>query len=146
MANPTIAHLATVFLIDAAALKDNKNWHRRRSIIREFSLNTTAHGFGGIVRSESIPNRIFWSICTVAFIGIMFYFVTQTIRDYFDYPTQTSVAIVVEWPQFFPAFTICNSSPVRFDRFTNKINHNESLNDFMFPLSSMRIKMSIQWI
>ncbi len=173
MPNSTIKHIASIFPVNAEALKPDPTAHRRRSIIREFSLNTSTHGIPGIARSQSIHNCIFWTASLLIFTGIMLYFVIQSIRAYFDYPTQTSVAVIVEWPQAFPAVTICNYSPLRYDRFidpflnytnsrnitnTNdtttftssqasyirdflqyKLNRDESLNDFFFPLSSMLI-------
>lgn len=90
---------------------------RRRSIIREFCLNTSAHGLPGIARSESVPNRIFWSISTLFFSGIMVFFVVQSITEYFSYPSQTSLSVVLEWPVPFPAFTFCNYCRLRGDRF-----------------------------
>lgn len=148
--------------------------HRRRSIVRDFALTTSAHGIPGIARSRTLPNRLFWSICFVAFASITLYFVTREIRAYFSYSTQTSVDMTSEWPQHFPAFTFCNLAPVRYDRFITpflnytaslnisdltdsnsftsahmkhlfdffqmKINRNESLDDFFFPLSSMLIR------
>ncbi|CAF4644175.1 unnamed protein product, partial [Rotaria socialis] len=136
----------TIFVISNKTNKRRERVVRRRSIIRQFALNTSTHGIPGIARSEKI-------------------------RKYFEYSTQTSVDIVNEWPQHFPAFTICNLAPVRYDLFvqsfsnytttlnitnakdTNsmslqqikrigdffqmKINRNESLDEFFFPLSSM---------
>ncbi|CAF3328727.1 unnamed protein product [Rotaria socialis] len=161
----------TIFVISNKTNKRRERVVRRRSIIRQFALNTSTHGIPGIARSESMHNRIFWSISFVVFTGITIFFVTQEIRKYFEYSTQTSVDIVNEWPQHFPAFTICNLAPVRYDLFvqsfsnytttlnitnandTNsmslqqikrigdffqmKINRNESLDEFFFPLSSM---------
>lgn len=99
-------------------IKDNRlKSSRRRSILREFSLNTSAHGIPGIARSENWLNRCFWSVIFILFTGIMTYFVVGSIRAYFAYPTQTSVTITDDWPQFFPAFTLCNLSPIRYDRF-----------------------------
>lgn len=91
--------------------------HRRRSIIREFSLNTSTHGIPGIARSESIHNRIFWSVALLIFTGIMFYFIIQAIRAYFNYPTQTTITISSERLQNFPAFTFCNGGGIRHDKF-----------------------------
>ncbi|UJR14674.1 hypothetical protein I4U23_001667 [Adineta vaga] len=107
----------TIFVMNLEANKVRRVSHRRRSIIREFGLNTSTHGVPGIARSQSIHNTIFWSICFIVFAAITLYFVTREIRSYFDYPTQTSVTMVSEWPQYFPAFTICNIVPVRYDRF-----------------------------
>lgn len=146
---------------------------RRRSIIREFALNTSTHALPGIARSQSKHNRIFWSISFVIFTGVMSYFVTQTIINYFQYPTQTSVSIVIERSPLFPAVTVCNISPVRADtllgEFFNytdslnitqpnqtrtinfrlaqllrqylieKVNRNESIKPYFFPLGKMLI-------
>lgn len=98
-------------------ISDRKRVRRRRSILQEFSMNTSTHGIPGIARSESVTNRIFWSISLIGFTGVMFYFIIEAIRAYFNYPTQTSIDIIPEWPQYFPAFTLCNISPIRFDGF-----------------------------
>ena len=120
MAEETIQHVATVFPIRSEALKDEKYlFSRRRSILREFSLNTSTHGIPGIARSRSVPNRVFWSVSLVIYTSIMLYFIIQSIRQYFQYPTQTSVSIDLEWPQNFPAVTICNYSPLRYDLFSD---------------------------
>ncbi|CAF1331203.1 unnamed protein product [Rotaria sp. Silwood1] len=144
---------------------------RRRSIIREFCLNTSTHALPGIARSESMHNRLFWSISFVIFTGIMIYFVTISIINYFQYPTTIDVSYDNDWQQYFAAFSFCNIAPFRSDRFiepflnytnalnltdTNdtttitpyqanfvddfifhKINSNETLEDYFFPLSSM---------
>jgi hypothetical protein len=105
---PTVAH---------DAWKPEKTRARRRSIIREFALNTSTHALPGIARSQSKHNRIFWTISFLIFTGVMIYFITQSIIKYFQYPSQTSISIVVELPQLFPAVTICNYSPARSDTF-----------------------------
>ena len=129
MPNETINHIATVFPIDPEALKPDPKLRRRVSIIKEFGLNTSTHGIPGIARSENIPNRIFWTIAFLIFTGIMIYFVVEAILAYFAYPSQTSVSIIVEWPQAFPAVTICNYSPIRYDRFIGPfLNYTNALN------------------
>ncbi|CAF1523016.1 unnamed protein product [Rotaria sordida] len=115
--------------MDAEVLKADPKARGTRSIIREFSLNTSTHGIPGIARSRSIQNRIFWCISTLIFTGVMIFFITQSIRAYFEYPSQTSVSIAVEWPQAFPAVTICNYSPLRYDRFIGSfLNYTNTLN------------------
>ena len=155
----------------STVIKDEKKLRRRVSIIQEFGLNTTAHGLPGIARSESVYNRVFWILTFLCFTGIMIYFITTAMLAYFNYPTQINLDISREWPQYFPAVSICNASPIRLDRFidvffnytnthniTNsyngstippnlisyvgdviryKLNANEPLGSFFFPLSSM---------
>ncbi|CAF1664318.1 unnamed protein product, partial [Adineta ricciae] len=117
MSDDTIKCIMHTFEVNAEALRTNVKVRRAGSIVKEFSLNTSTHGIPGIARSESKLNRIFWSTSLLIFTGIMSYFIVQSIRAYFEYPTQTSVAIVGEWPQAFPAVTVCNHSPLRYDRF-----------------------------
>ncbi|CAF1316500.1 unnamed protein product [Rotaria sordida] len=117
MTETTIKQLATVFPIDAKALEPDPKFRRRRSIIREFSLNTSTHGIPGIARSQNIHNRIFWIVSTLIFTGIMLFFIVESMKAYFNYPTQTSVSFIVERSQAFPAVSICNFSPIRFDNF-----------------------------
>lgn len=101
----------------------------RRAIIREFALNTSTHGLPGIARSESKHNCIFWAISFLIFLGIMIFFVTESIQNYFQYPTQTSVSIVVERSQAFPAVTFCNYAPARYDQIIVPfLNYTNSLN------------------
>lgn len=125
----TDEHISTIIPADPTALKDERKLHRRRSIILEFGLTTSTHGLPGIARSESIHNRVFWSISFLAFTGIMIYFVVKAILAYFNYPTQFNLDIISEWPQYFPAVTICNNSPIRFDTFIEAfLNYTNSLN------------------
>jgi hypothetical protein len=102
---------------------------RRRSIIRDFALNTSTHGLPAIANSRSKHNLIFWALSFLIFFGGMIYFVTESVADYFAYPTQTSISIVVERSQTFPAVTFCNYSPVRYDRIIGPfLNYTNSIN------------------
>ncbi|UJR29642.1 hypothetical protein I4U23_017190 [Adineta vaga] len=94
-----------------------KNVSRHRSIIREFSLNTSMHGVPGIARAESLPNKIFWTISFICFLGIMIFFIVNAIRNYFQYPTHIDSSFEIEWPQYFPAISFCNLASLSFDKF-----------------------------
>lgn len=117
MSHSTIEQIATVFPINAEALKPEPKLQRRREILRDFSLNTSAHGIPGIARSQSIHNRIFWSVSFIVFTGVTLYFTIEAIIAYYAYPTQTSITLADQWPQAFPAVTICNYCPFRYDQF-----------------------------
>jgi hypothetical protein len=129
MTDTTISHIATVFPVNAEALKPDPRFHRRRSIVREFAINTSTNGIPGIAKSTSIHNRIFWTVSFLIFTGIMMYFLVENIIAYFGYPTQTSVSFLVQRSESFPAVTICNASPVRFNVFIEPfLNYTNSLN------------------
>ena len=141
----TVLQLASIFPVNPKPEKEIK-LRRRRSIIREFSLNTSTHGIPGIARSESIHNRIFWTVAFLAFLGIMLYFIVEAIRAYFAYPTQTSVELKSERSQFFPAFTFCNGGGLRSDILkslytasTNVSNITNSVNSAMNLVIFLRI-------
>lgn len=143
----------------------------RRSIIREFCLNTSTHALPGIARSASLPNRLFWSISFIIFMGLMIYSIVAAAMTFFNYPTQIDLNVENEWPQYFPAVSLCNFNAFRLDRFLDpflnytrgrnlstsndtsqwsnaesayirdfsidKLNRNESLDEFAFPISSL---------
>lgn len=125
---------------------------RRQSIIREFALNTSTHGLPGIARSQSKHNCIFWTISFLIFMTVMIFFVTQTIIAYFRYPTQTSVSIVIERSQTFPAVTFCNYAPARFDQvvgpflnYTNSLNITQTNNTNVFTIEqAMLLRQFLQ--
>lgn len=112
---PPVTH--QIFPEELPTVADRIKARRRRSIIREFSLNTSTHGLPGMARSESKHNFAFWLISFLVFTGIMIYFVTKSILDYFEYPTQSDVNVIREWPQYFPAVSICNSAIFRLDTY-----------------------------
>ncbi|CAF3708227.1 unnamed protein product [Rotaria sp. Silwood1] len=117
MTSPTNNNILMVSPVDANAYKTDRSRRRARSIIREFSLNTSTHGIPGIARSQSLPNRIFWTISTLTFTGVMAYFITESILNFLEYPTQTLVSVIDDSTQKFPAVSICNYSPLRYDLF-----------------------------
>ena len=129
MSNKVIDQVATVFPINAEALKPDPKFQRSRSIIKDFSLNTSTHGIPGIARSQTIPNCLFWSIASIIFLGVMLYFIVSAILTYLTYPTQTSMNVVQRWPLPFPAVTICNYFPLRHDKFIGPfLNYTNEMN------------------
>jgi hypothetical protein len=126
----------TIFLADPPETKVEKRQPRRRSIIREFCANTSAHALPGIARSQTMHNRMFWAISFIIFTGIMVYFVTAAVIAYFHYPTSIDINIVSEWPQYFPAVSICNVSPMRLDRFSEPFLNFTRENNLTSPNSS----------
>ena len=96
---------------------DKREQSYLRSIIHEFFSNTSTHGLPGIARSQNIPNCMFWSVSFIGFTTIMIYFIVKAIMAYFEYPTNIDVSVASEWPQYFPAVSLCNASPFRADQF-----------------------------
>lgn len=115
--------------IDEERERDKKKHRGWFSIIQEFSMNTSAHGLPGIARSNSLHNRAYWSIALLAFTGFMIYLIVEAVRAYLEYPTQMDLSIDPEWPQYFPAFSFCNTGGMRSDLFLGPLlNYTNSLN------------------
>lgn len=107
--------MATIFTHARESQTARKSFASRLSIVREFALNTSAHAIPGIARGRSKYNKIFWSASFIIFTLIMIYFIVDSVITYFQYPTQTVVSILIERSDKFPAVTICNFSPARWD-------------------------------
>jgi hypothetical protein len=122
-------HVATVQPEDSTVTKDESNKSSSCSIIIDYCFNASTHGLFGIARSESLRNRAFWSISFLGFTALMTYFVVTAIVNYFAYPTNIDISVVNEWPQYFPAFSLCNASPLRMDQFIEAfLNYTNALN------------------
>ena len=114
--------------LDADACKTSSSHRRARSIIREFGLNTSTYGIPGFARSENVPNRVFWTISTIVFTGVMGYFITESILNLLQYPTQTLMTVIDDSTQNFPAISICNSSSLLYDLFIKDfLNYTDGL-------------------
>ena len=117
MSDSVIDRVATIFPVDLEELKGEGRFARRRSIVREFALNTSTHAIPRIASAQTKHNRLFWTVCLLIFTGIMLYFIITSFQEYFKYPTQTLVSLVEDSSQSFAAVTICSFSWIRFDRF-----------------------------
>ena len=109
--------ISTISLVETNKIMRKKKESRRCSIIRDFCLNTSAHALPGIARSESLHNRLFWIVSFFSFTGVMTYFIVTAIVGYFQYPTSIDITVVSEWPQRFPAVSICNFLPIQLNAF-----------------------------
>ncbi|CAF0925314.1 unnamed protein product [Rotaria sp. Silwood1] len=143
-------HLSIEAPNESSMTKSGKKWHRRRSIIRDFAINTTMHGLPKVLNSEHIYSRIFWAISFAIFTVFMLYFIVRTILTYLQYPTQTNVSADIEWPQDFPAVSICNVASFRYDQFIGPfLNYTNALNltyeNITDVLSPVRIRNFIQY-
>ncbi len=122
-------HVSIVVTQDSTVTTDETNKFGPCSIIFDYCLNASTHGLLGIARSASLHNRVFWSISVLGFTALMIYFVVNAIIDYFEYPTNININVVNEYPQYFPAFSLCNASPLRMDQFIRPfLNYTNALN------------------
>lgn len=90
-------------------------------IIFSTCVDSTAHGFGPIIRRDNLVIRLFWIVCLLTSAGVCIWMVSMSIMSYFDYETVSKTEKVHLTLTEFPAVTICN---------TNTFLTNESL-DFI---------------
>ncbi|CAF0751840.1 unnamed protein product [Adineta ricciae] len=131
---------------DGNSYRAETSRQRARSIIREFSFNTSTHGIPGIARSQSVTNRIFWTISTIIFAGVMTYFITESILNFFQYPTQISIGVVDDPTQSFPAVSICNYSPFRYDLFMDDFLNYTNTSNITYSANSTLVERKVMQI
>ncbi|CAF2570868.1 unnamed protein product [Rotaria sp. Silwood2] len=135
---------------ESSSIESGKKWHRRLSIIRESATKTSMHGLPKVFHSENIYRRIFWAISFGSFTAFMLFFIVRAILTYLQYPTRIDMSTDVEWPQYFPAFSICNVASLRYDQFIGSfLNYTNALNltykNITDVLSSVQIRNFIQY-
>nr|XP_009481490.1 PREDICTED: amiloride-sensitive sodium channel subunit alpha-like [Pelecanus crispus] len=80
-----------------------------------FCKNTTIHGTIRLVCSDS--NRMktaFWTLLLLASFGMLYWQFALMFSQYWAYPVVLTMSIHSE-PKMFPAITICNLDPYRFE-------------------------------
>ena len=100
------------------------------SVVVDYLISTSTHGLRGVGRAYSTLNRLFWVFIFTVATGFMCYFVVSSVLQYFAYPTQTKVEILLDLSMPFPAVTICSANPNRYDKM------NTSLVNFFYRLYS----------
>ena len=136
----------TEFLKDTGVSKVKIARPRRRSIVREYCSNASAHGLPGIARSNSIQSCVVRSVTFIVFIAVMIFFLVKAIIAYFNYPTNMDISYISEWPQYFPAFSLCNASPLRMDRFQGPFLNFTSMHNLTNANDTIFSKFQLQTI
>lgn len=86
---------------------------RTADLARDFADNTTAHGPNRISGAENVYERWFWVLLFSGLLGYTLYGCASQIMTYFEWPVSTTISIVREPSQIFPAVTICNQNRIR---------------------------------
>lgn len=168
--------MSFVYELDHEVENKEKENSGYKSVLSNFCLSASINAVPKIIESRNIFYRIFWTICFLAFLALMIFFIVRVIQTYFSYPTAMDSNSIQQQPQYFPAFTFCNVGALRYDLFAqpflnytnmnnitntndtttftplqaryvqsfivNQINQNQSLDPYLFPLSSMLYQCS----
>lgn len=73
----------------------------------QFSSTTALHGFGFIVHSKCMEEKLLWLVLTVIASILMIYYCHQQIAEFRDEPTVTEVFVKYEKSISFPSPTMC---------------------------------------
>uniref|UniRef100_A0A8B9E405 Sodium channel epithelial 1 subunit delta n=1 Tax=Anser cygnoides TaxID=8845 RepID=A0A8B9E405_ANSCY len=80
-----------------------------------FCKNTTIHGTIRLVCSDSNKMKTaFWTLLLLASFGMLYWQFALMFSQYWAYPVVLTMSMHSE-PQMFPAITICNLDPYRFE-------------------------------
>lgn len=93
--------------------------------IEVFASSSTLHGLSHIFSYERLfIKRIFWTLCFLGSLALLFYTCNERIQYYFRYPHVTKLDEVAASQMSFPAVTFCNLNEFRFSRVTkNDLYH-----------------------
>ena len=91
--------------------------------------------------SLGIPRKIFWTLISLALLGVLCVNGYDIIWKYLDYDVLVKTTITRERQLLFPAVTICNSNGFKEDKITN-LHKNYMRNNSKTP--GMLIKFT--WI
>nr|XP_006821452.1 PREDICTED: uncharacterized protein LOC102804529 [Saccoglossus kowalevskii] len=83
------------------------------ALIKQFGLETTAHGIPRIAGAKSLLGRVIWSVCFLVAAGAFIRQFIVLVSLYLDYPSTVSIAVVSQPSLKFPAVTICNTNKLR---------------------------------
>lgn len=89
----------------------------------ELAQGSTAFGVPNIFRSKRWFNRLFWLCFVIASNTVSFFYVYQTIDDFFDFDVVTVIQTKFDQPARFPTVTFCS---------LNKEFDSKKLTDYSF--------------
>uniref|UniRef100_A0A8C8SJ93 Sodium channel epithelial 1 subunit delta n=1 Tax=Pelusios castaneus TaxID=367368 RepID=A0A8C8SJ93_9SAUR len=86
-----------------------------------FCKNTTIHGTIRLVCSSSNKMKTaFWTLLFLASFGMLYWQFALLFSQYWTYPVIMTMSVHSE-PKMFPAITLCNLDPHRFDQVSEKL-------------------------
>ena len=91
------------------------------------------HGLPNIIRTKYFPLKIIWTILFLTAVGVLIYFLYNTIQDYLKYEVKTVVRSIDVDEMNFPVVTVCN---------TNKVTTKKGYDYFLFFLNKYNITLN----
>ena len=98
---------------EADEFKTPKKGSKVAKKLREFCIETTAHGLGRIASSTSRLERILWSTCLLTAVVSMTYQGISLVSEYLTFPVDVKVELKYTNSQPFPAVVVCNMNSIK---------------------------------
>ena len=98
---------------EADEFKTPKKGSKVAKKLREFCIETTAHGLGRIASSTSRLERIIGSTCLLAAVVSMTYQGISLVSEYLTFPVDVKVELRYTNSQPFPAVVVCNMNSIK---------------------------------
>ncbi|XP_070542967.1 amiloride-sensitive sodium channel subunit gamma-like [Ptychodera flava] len=110
--------------------KPQKDDHRIRDTLADFSSNTTAHGFARLVAADSKIVKFLWILICCLCWGVFIWQAIVFIEKYYRF--EVSYSISVDFRVLpFPAVTVCNMNPLRQSALENIDDKYKDLLEFL---------------
>ncbi|XP_071953220.1 epithelial sodium channel subunit alpha-like [Antedon mediterranea] len=77
---------------------------------------TTAHGIPQITSAKTKRRKVSWMLLVLFALGMFLYQTQELMVQYFKYDFDTNIEIKYSRKLDFPAVTICNINPIKYDR------------------------------
>jgi hypothetical protein len=84
---------------------------RSLQIVQRFCRETTAHGWGRVVRERSHVFKVVWVCLTLTAFSMNVYHVVELVNQYLRYPSEQISQVQYEQINF-PSVTLCNIQPM----------------------------------
>ena len=89
-------------------MRTNANISESKAVIYTVATESTTHGVANMIKTHRTSVRIFWLCVFLGSLSGCTFFITNSIKDYLQYPVVTTVEVYNEVFSPFPAISICN--------------------------------------
>lgn len=84
--------------------------------LREWTKETTSHGFSHVTSARHLSMKIIWLICMLVSMSLCSVMIVRSSLDFGEYEVKTKIRQVIENEIDFPMLTICNLNPLVTDQ------------------------------
>jgi hypothetical protein len=110
--------------------------------LKEWGLNSTAHGISNLCRLENKLIKIIWIICFISSFGYCISTIYNIIDNFLQFDVLINQQVVSESPIEFPAITVCNLNPFDRRNAKNYITNTLAKNNLSYVTDTTKIDIN----